>query len=213
MQARRFAYATIARHALTSNASTFMRVPSSFQTAMLAAYAMLRISAASGRRLKTPPTPAMPATHLLQFPTPDKLRGAVSGILHPRLFLDLFAGVNAPLTAAMHAQGSDHFQPFDLDRDLSATYSMTRCLPSSCAWAWGMDWHSIRRESCAQENQSMPSRARRATFRVARHTVLLYRLSFWGKIGLLVAKAGSIAQQTDTRPFAGRTASPLVVCR
>ena len=36
---------------------------------------------------------------------------------HPRLFLDLFAGVNAPLTAAMHAQGSDYFQPFDLGRD------------------------------------------------------------------------------------------------
>ena len=34
-----------------------------------------------------------------------------------RLFLDLFAGVNAPLTKAMHAQGSDYFQPFDLERD------------------------------------------------------------------------------------------------
>ena len=36
---------------------------------------------------------------------------------HPKLFLDLFAGVNAPLTKAMHAAGADYFQPFDLDRD------------------------------------------------------------------------------------------------
>ena len=35
----------------------------------------------------------------------------------PKLFLDLFAGVNAPLTKAMHAAGADYFQPFDLDRD------------------------------------------------------------------------------------------------
>ena len=36
---------------------------------------------------------------------------------HPKLFLDLFAGANAPLTKAMHAAGADYFQPFDLDRD------------------------------------------------------------------------------------------------
>ena len=35
----------------------------------------------------------------------------------PRLFLDLFAGVNAPLTKAMRAKGTDYFQPFGLDRD------------------------------------------------------------------------------------------------
>ena len=36
---------------------------------------------------------------------------------HPKLFLDLFSGVNAPLTAAMQRIGADHFAPFDLDRD------------------------------------------------------------------------------------------------
>ena len=35
----------------------------------------------------------------------------------PRLFLDLFSGVNAPLTHAMHGKGVDHFQLFDLDKD------------------------------------------------------------------------------------------------
>ena len=35
----------------------------------------------------------------------------------PRLFLDLFAGVNAPLTQAMHRLGVDYFEPSDLDRD------------------------------------------------------------------------------------------------
>ena len=37
----------------------------------------------------------------------------------PRLFLDLFSGVNAPLTHSMHSKGLDHFQPFDLDKDPS----------------------------------------------------------------------------------------------
>ena len=35
----------------------------------------------------------------------------------PRLFLDLFAGINAPLTTAMEALHVDCMQPFDLDAD------------------------------------------------------------------------------------------------
>ena len=37
----------------------------------------------------------------------------------PRLFLDVFAGHRAPVTAAVRALGLDYFQPFDLDLDAS----------------------------------------------------------------------------------------------
>ena len=36
---------------------------------------------------------------------------------HPLAFLDLFSGVNAPLTAAMRSLGLDTFEPFDQDAD------------------------------------------------------------------------------------------------
>ena len=35
----------------------------------------------------------------------------------PRLFLDIFSGINAPLSAAMRALNVDCFAPFDLDKD------------------------------------------------------------------------------------------------
>ena len=47
---------------------------------------------------------------------------------------------------------------------------------------------------------------------MARHSVLLYSLSFWGKIlSLLVAKTWSTAQQTAARPVASGAASPLAI--
>ena len=64
----------------------------------------------------------------------------------PRLFLDLFAGIHAPLTAAVDALGLDTFEPFDLDANASHDVGQRHVPPFAPR---SFQWHSRRGLVCA----------------------------------------------------------------